>query len=188
MASTVLLPFVFAELPFPSLTSVDPSLLTFTEALESVEEDSLVTLLDDVVEDDESVLSLELPHAAKVNKARTETEAKVNLENVLEGNEILELRDIIKEVKIAESVKEYALKLILATHPEIEAGAQIAKEYLEAGASPRAAQGIIAGAKVRAVMEGRFNVSFDDIKELAYPVLRHRWVLNFDAITEGLNE
>ena len=79
MASTVLLPFVFAELPFPSLTSVDPSLLTFTEALESVEEDSLVTLLDDVVEVDESVLSLELPHAAKVNKARTETEAKVNL-------------------------------------------------------------------------------------------------------------
>ena len=52
MASTVLLPFVFAELPFPSLTSVDPSLLTFTEALESVEEDSLVTLLDDGVEDD----------------------------------------------------------------------------------------------------------------------------------------
>ena len=118
----------------------------------------------------------------------TLTNNKVNLENVLEGNEILELRDIIKEVKIAESVKEYALKLILATHPEIEAGAQIAKEYLEAGASPRAAQGIIAGAKVRAVMEGRFNVSFDDIKELAYPVLRHRLVLNFDAITEGLNE
>ena len=71
----------FAELPFPSLTSVDLSLLTFTEALESVEEDSLVTLLDDGVEDDESVLSLELPHA-KVNKARTETEAKVSLENV----------------------------------------------------------------------------------------------------------
>ena len=78
----MLLPFVFAELPFPSLTSVDPSLLTFTEALESVEEDSLVTLLDDGAEDDESVLSLGLPHAAKVNKARTETEAKVNLENV----------------------------------------------------------------------------------------------------------
>ena len=77
----MLLPFVFAELAFPSLTSVDPSLLTFTEALESVEEDSLVTLLDDGAEDDESVLSLELPHAAKVNKARTETEAKVNLEN-----------------------------------------------------------------------------------------------------------
>lgn len=78
----MLFPFVFAELPFPSLTSVEPSLLTFTEALELLEEDSLVTLLDDVDEDDESVLSLELPHAAKVNKARTETEAKVSLENI----------------------------------------------------------------------------------------------------------
>ena len=135
-------------------------------------------------------LNVEFPSLDELKEIMdlTLTNNKVNLENVLEGNEILELRDIIKEVKIAEPVKEYALKLILATHPEIEAGAQIAKEYLEAGASPRAAQGIIAGAKVRAVMEGRFNVSFDDIKELAYPVLRHRLVLNFDAITEGLNE
>lgn len=135
-------------------------------------------------------LNVEFPSLDELKEIMdlTLTNNKVNLENVLEGNEILELRDIIKEVKIAESVKEYALKLILATHPEIEAGAQIAKEYLEAGASPRAVQGIIAGAKVRAVMEGRFNVSFDDIKELAYPVLRHRLVLNFDAITEGLNE
>ena len=108
--------------------------------------------------------------------------------NVLEGNEILELRRIIKEIKIAEPVKEYALKLILATHPELPNGAEIAKQYVEAGAGPRAAQGIIAGAKVRAVMEGRLNVSFEDIKELAYPVLRHRIILNFDSITEGLNE
>lgn len=118
----------------------------------------------------------------------TLTNKSLELTNVLEGNEIVELRDIIKEIKIAEPVKEYALKLILATHPELENGADIAKRYVEAGAGPRAAQGIIAGAKVRAVMEGRLNVSFEDIKELAYPVLRHRIILNFDAITEGLNE
>lgn len=118
----------------------------------------------------------------------TLTNKSIELTNVLEGNEILELRNIIKEIKIAEPVKEYALKLILATHPELENGADIAKRYVEAGAGPRAAQGIIAGAKVRAVMEGRLNVSFEDIKELAYPVLRHRIILNFDAITEGLNE
>ena len=118
----------------------------------------------------------------------TLTNKSLELTNVLEGNEILELRNIIKEIKIAEPVKEYALKLILATHPELENGADIAKRYVEAGAGPRAAQGIIAGAKVRAVMEGRLNVSFEDIKELAYPVLRHRIILNFDAITEGLNE
>lgn len=118
----------------------------------------------------------------------TLTNKELELTNVLEGNEIVELRNIIKEIKIAEPVKEYALKLILATHPELENGADIAKRYVEAGAGPRAAQGIIAGAKVRAVMEGRLNVSFEDIKELAYPVLRHRIILNFDAITEGLNE
>ena len=118
----------------------------------------------------------------------TLTNKSLELTNVLEGNEIVELRNIIKEIKIAEPVKEYALKLILATHPELENGADIAKKYVEAGAGPRAAQGIIAGAKVRAVMEGRLNVSFENIKELAYPVLRHRIILNFDAITEGLNE
>ena len=118
----------------------------------------------------------------------TLTNKSIELTNVLEGNEIVELRNIIKEIKIAEPVKEYALKLILAIHPELESGADIAKKYVEAGAGPRAAQGIIAGAKVRAVMEGRLNVSFEDIKELAYPVLRHRIILNFDAITEGLNE
>lgn len=118
----------------------------------------------------------------------TLTNKSIELTNVLEGNEIVELRNIIKEIKIAEPVKEYALKLILATHPELENGADIAKRYVEAGAGPRAAQGIIAGAKVRAVMEGRLNVSFEDIKELAYPVLRHRIILNFDAITEGLTE
>lgn len=113
-------------------------------------------------------------------------EVKINA--VLEGNEILEIREVIREVKIAESVKEFALKLILGTHPEIEDGHELTKQYVEAGASPRAAQGIISGAKVRAVMEGRFNVSFEDIKALAYPVLKHRMILNFDAITEGITE
>lgn len=135
-------------------------------------------------------LNVEFPNLDELKEIMdlTLTNNKLELSNVLEGSEILELRNIIKEIKIAEPVKEYALKLILATHPELEYGAEISKKYVEAGAGPRAAQGIIAGAKVRAVMEGRLNVSFEDIKELAYPVLRHRIILNFDAITEGLNE
>ncbi|MGL5353144.1 MAG: AAA family ATPase, partial [Clostridium sp.] len=87
-----------------------------------------------------------------------------------------------------EAVKEFALKLILGTHPEIEDGHILAKQYVEAGASPRAAQGIISGAKVLAVIDGRLNVSFDDIKALSYVVLKHRIILNFDAITEGITE
>ncbi|MCR1951631.1 MULTISPECIES: AAA family ATPase [Clostridium] len=118
----------------------------------------------------------------------TLTNNKVEFDAVLEGDEILKIREAIREIKLAEAVKEFALKLILATHPEIPEASEFVKRYVEAGASPRAAQGIISGAKVRAVMEGRLNVSFEDIKALAYPVLRHRIILNFDAITEGLTE
>lgn len=135
-------------------------------------------------------LNVDFPNLQELKEIMdlTLTNDKALLTSVLEGDEIIRIRDIIKEIKLADAVKEYALKLILATHPEIEEGAEITKRYVEAGASPRAAQGIISGAKVRAVMEGRLNVSFEDIKALAYPILRHRIILNFDAITEGLTE
>lgn len=135
-------------------------------------------------------LNVDFPNLQELKEIMdlTLTNDKVLLTSVLEGDEIIRIRNIIKEIKLADAVKEYALKLILATHPEIEEGAEITKRYVEAGASPRAAQGIISGAKVRAVMEGRLNVSFEDIKALAYPILRHRIILNFDAITEGLTE
>ncbi len=135
-------------------------------------------------------LNVDFPNLQELKEIMdlTLTNEKTEINAVLQGDEILKIREAIREVKIADSVKEYALKLILATHPEIEEGAEIVKKYVEAGASPRAAQGIISGAKVRAVMEGRLNVSFEDIKVLAYPILRHRLILNFDAITEGLTE
>lgn len=111
---------------------------------------------------------------------------EVEIKPVLDGDEILKIRSILREIPMADPVKEYALKLILATHPEMEEGHPFVKKYVEAGASPRAAQGLFSGAKVRAAMEGRLNVSFDDIKAIAHNVLRHRLVLNFEAITEGI--
>ncbi len=113
-------------------------------------------------------------------------EEKIN--SVLNHKEILEMKEAIKEIPMADAVKEYALKIILATHPEVKEGHELSKKYVEVGASPRAAQGLISGAKVKAVMEGRYNVSFDDIKYIAYPVLRHRIILNFEGITEGITE
>lgn len=113
-------------------------------------------------------------------------EEKIN--SVLNDKEILEMKEAIKEIPMADAVKEYALKIILATHPEVKEGHELSKKYVEIGASPRAAQGLISGAKVKAVMEGRYNVSFDDIKYIAYPVLRHRIILNFEGITEGITE
>ena len=117
----------------------------------------------------------------------TVTNKKVEISPVLNGEDIISIREIIKEIPMSESVSEYALKLILATHPELEEAPEITKKYVSVGSSPRGAQAIFKAAKVRAVMEGRFNVSFDDIKAVAYPALRHRIFLNFEGLAEGVN-
>ena len=133
-------------------------------------------------------LNVDFPNLQELKEIMnlTLTNNKIKINSVLEGEEILKIREIIREVKVADSVMEYALKLILSTHPETDNSPDIIKKYVEVGASPRAAQGIISGAKVRAIMEGRLNVSFEDINILAYPILRHRLILNFDAISEAL--
>jgi MoxR-like ATPase len=116
----------------------------------------------------------------------TVTNKETVLNKVIDGETILKIRKIIKDVPIAKAVQEYALKVVLATHPENEEAPEIAKKYIRFGASPRGAQAIILASKVRALMEGRYNVSFEDIKYVAYPALRHRFFLNFDGISEGL--
>jgi len=133
-------------------------------------------------------LFVEFPNLSELKDIMdlTLTNNEVLINKVLDGEEIVEMRKLIREIKLADSVKEYALKIVLGTHPELEYSNDIVKKYVEAGASPRAAQGIISAAKVRAIMEGRFNVSFEDIKVLAKPILRHRIILNFESITEGL--
>lgn len=107
-------------------------------------------------------------------------------EKAVDREGLLEMREVAREVPMPESVLNYAVSLISSTHPENAGEESTASKYLRYGASPRAAQSIISGAKVRALMKGRFNVSKEDISELAYPVLRHRIAPNFEAITEGL--
>ena len=116
----------------------------------------------------------------------TVTNHVAQLSKVVDGDTILSIRKIIREVPISSAVQEYALKVVLATHPENEDSPEIAKRYIRFGASPRAAQAIISTSKVRALMEGRYNVSFEDIKYVAFPALRHRFFLNFDAVAEGI--
>ncbi len=102
------------------------------------------------------------------------------------GEELLKMREVAKEIPVADKVLQYTMKLVVATQPESEAPAKVAKKYLRFGASPRAAQALITAAKVRALIFGRFNVSTTDINALAIPVLRHRIKLNFEAITEHI--
>jgi MoxR-like ATPase len=74
-----------------------------------------------------------------------------------------------------------------ATHPDSECSSDAAKKYVRVGASPRAGQALISAAKVKALINGRYNVSFSDIDELALPVLRHRLKLNFEAVAERIS-
>lgn len=108
------------------------------------------------------------------------------LQKVITRSQILEIRAILKEVPMSKMVEEYALKVVLATHSDYEKAPELSKKYIRYGASPRAAQAIISTARVRAVMEGRYNVSFDDIKYVAASALRHRFFMNFDAIADGI--
>ena len=107
-------------------------------------------------------------------------------EAVIDGEEILEMRRLASEVLITDEVLSYAIRLVSGTHPELEKGTPSTKKYVKYGASPRAGQALITCAKVKALMEGRYNVSYDDIDELACPVLRHRIKVNFTAINDKL--
>lgn len=103
------------------------------------------------------------------------------------AEELMEMRRTANAVPVAEDVLRYAMTVCSATHPTSECAAQTAKKYLRLGASPRAGQAMISAGKVRALMQGRFNVSYSDINELAFPVLRHRIKLNFEAIADRVS-
>lgn len=104
---------------------------------------------------------------------------------VADGAGILRLRAIAREVPVAQAVQKYALQLILNTHPELPGSPEASRRFLRFGASPRAAQALLSAARARALAEGRFNVSFEDIQALAKPCLRHRIALNFEGMAEG---
>lgn len=109
-----------------------------------------------------------------------------NATAVIDGKTILEMRQLAKTVPVIEEVMTYAVNLISNTHPELEHTSATAQKYIKNGASPRAAQAIITCAKVRALMNGRYNVSYEDIDALAHPVLRHRVKINYSAVNDKL--
>ena len=107
-------------------------------------------------------------------------------DKVLSGEELLEMRKIASQIPVATEVLRYAADLVTATHPELKGAPDITDKYIRFGASPRSAQALITAGKVRALIEGRFNVSFGDINRLAYPVLRHRIKPSFTAVSEKM--
>lgn len=103
-----------------------------------------------------------------------------SIQPLLDGNGLMTARSIVAQIPIADAVMDNILNIVMATHAE--------NKYIREGASPRAAQALVRASRAKAFMEGRMNVSFEDVKYAAYPVLRHRIILGFDAVSEGVSE
>jgi MoxR-like ATPase len=117
---------------------------------------------------------------------RTTENTRVQVSKVLDGAGVIELQQLVRQVPVASHVKDYAVRLVLATHPKSETAAPVTNQYLRFGSSPRGGQCLVLGGKVRALTQGRFNVSFEDIQAVAMAALRHRLILNFEAEAEGI--
>jgi MoxR-like ATPase len=118
---------------------------------------------------------------------RTTQPRTATVSRVLSGPDVLSFRELIREVPIASHVRDFASAIVMATHPQWEQAPDVARRFVRYGASPRGAQAVVLGAKVRALAEGRHNVSIDDIKAMAVPALRHRVILNFEGEAEGID-
>jgi MoxR-like ATPase len=107
-------------------------------------------------------------------------------DKIMDGEEIRRWQQLVREVLVAPPVQDYAIRLVLATHPGGEFAAAQTNKYIRCGASPRGAQAIVLASKVRALLEGRYNVGFEDVRSTYLPALRHRILLNFEAQAENV--
>src|SRR5262245_31197374 len=105
----------------------------------------------------------------------------------MDGETLLRFQDLVREVIVAPHVQDYAIRLALGTHPQGPFAADVTNQYIRWGSSPRGVQTIVLAAKVRALLDGRYNVSFEDLRRVYLPSLRHRVLLNFEAQAEGVD-
>ena len=115
---------------------------------------------------------------------RTTQNTSGSVRAVLDGPRIMEMRRLVRTVPIAPHVQEYVVRLVLATHPDGRENS-LANQYIRHGSSPRGAQAMVLGSKIRALLDGRFNASCEDVRALLLPALRHRIILNFEAQADG---
>src|SRR5262245_39518531 len=117
---------------------------------------------------------------------RTTRGERPRAEKVIDGATLVRMQDLVREVIIAPHVQDYAIRLALATHPDGPFAADVTNQYIRWGSSPRGVQTLVLAAKVRALLDGRYNVSFEDLRRVYLPSLRHRVLLNFEAQAEGV--
>lgn len=119
--------------------------------------------------------------------SRTILRKQIQVDKVVDGARILELRSILDRVVVSDPMRDFACRLVLSTHPNTEYAPDMAKKFLRWGASPRAAQALIRAARVRALSQGRPHVAFEDIRHYAAEVLQHRALLNYDGQAENIS-
>jgi MoxR-like ATPase len=118
---------------------------------------------------------------------RTTRPRVVEVRRVMTGPQVMEFRELVREVPLAAHVRELASYIVLASHPQWDRAPEATRRFVRYGSSPRGAQALVLGAKVRALSEGRYNVSVDDLRAMALPALRHRLILNFEGEAEGVD-
>src|SRR5690606_9837118 len=133
-------------------------------------------------------LLVRFPGRKELNEiiARTTTNEMPRVEKVMTQARLLEWMSFVRGIVIAPHVQDYAIRLVLATHPESEFATDLVKRYVRYGSSPRGAQGLILAAKIKALRAERYNVAFADIASVALATLRHRLILNFEGEAEGI--
>ncbi len=118
---------------------------------------------------------------------RTTTGEDPRAENVTGTEQIMQAQDLVRHVVIAEHVQDYAIRLVLTTHPQGEFASDVTNRFVRFGSSPRGVQALVLAGKVRAMLDERYHVSFDDIDASVMPALRHRILLNFEGQAEGIS-
>ena len=118
---------------------------------------------------------------------RTTTGYKPDIKGVMSGEEIVKAQHLIKRIIVAPHVQDYIIRATLATHPGGRYAVEVTNKYVRWGSSPRGAQAVTLGAKVQALLDGRYSVSFSDVEKVYLPCVRHRTLLNFEGQAEGID-
>ena len=117
---------------------------------------------------------------------RTTTDREITVERVCDAETLKAMKQLVRRVPIAEHVERYIIRLIRATHPDTPDAPEMTKRYVELGASIRGLQAVTLTAKIKALLDGRYNVAFEDVRAVALPALRHRLILNFEGEGDGI--
>jgi MoxR-like ATPase len=117
---------------------------------------------------------------------RTTTAENPKAKAVIDAKQIITSQELVKRVAVAPHVQDYAIRLVLATHPGAEYAPEITNRFIRFGSSPRGVQALILSAKVRAMLDERYHISFSDVSDSVLPALRHRILLNFEGQAEGI--